>query len=98
MNFRTYFRLFHNLLLYSFASLLINLFFSSAFLDIMIPRFQNYSKLDLERIIKEHGGRFFQHHEAQPNMYILADTTSSKIYYVISSQLLFISICQKKKF
>ncbi|CAH1758823.1 13142_t:CDS:10 [Entrophospora sp. SA101] len=44
---------------------------------IMIPKFQNYSKLDLERIIKEHGGRFFQHHEAQPNMYILADTTSN---------------------
>ncbi|CAJ0637940.1 3686_t:CDS:2 [Entrophospora sp. SA101] len=43
----------------------------------MIPKFQNYSKLDLERIIKEHGGRFFQHHEAQPNMYILADTTSN---------------------
>nr|CAG8456310.1 14201_t:CDS:10 [Entrophospora candida] len=44
---------------------------------IMIPKFQNYSKLDLERIIKEHGGRFFQHHEAQHNMYILADTTSN---------------------
>lgn len=49
----------------------------------MIPKFQSYSKLDLERIIKEHGGRFFQHHEAQPNMYILADTTSSKVYYVL---------------
>jgi hypothetical protein len=48
----------------------------------MIQKFLTYSKLDLERIIKEHGGRFFQHHEAQPNMYILADTTSSKVYVI----------------
>ncbi|CAG8491985.1 485_t:CDS:10 [Acaulospora colombiana] len=35
---------------------------------------KDYNKTDLERMIKEHGGKFFQHPDASPNIRIIADS------------------------
>ncbi|CAG8496985.1 36241_t:CDS:10, partial [Racocetra persica] len=45
--------------------------------NVMVTKYKSFTKSDLERIIKEHGGEFFQHPDASPNLYIIAESLSN---------------------
>ncbi|CAG8778937.1 148_t:CDS:10, partial [Cetraspora pellucida] len=44
---------------------------------VMMTKYKSFTKSDLERMIKEHGGEFFQHPDASPNLYIIAESLSN---------------------
>ncbi|CAG8658863.1 19827_t:CDS:10, partial [Dentiscutata erythropus] len=44
---------------------------------VMVAKYKTFTKADLERMIKEHGGEFFQHPDASPNLYIIAESLSN---------------------
>ncbi|CAG8629791.1 1446_t:CDS:10, partial [Scutellospora calospora] len=43
---------------------------------VMVTKYKSFTKSDLERMIKENGGEFFQHPNASPNIYIIAESLS----------------------
>ncbi|CAG8785113.1 42291_t:CDS:10, partial [Gigaspora margarita] len=44
---------------------------------VMVTKYKTFTKADLERMIKENGGEFFQHPDASPNLYIIAESLSN---------------------
>ncbi|CAG8469411.1 2306_t:CDS:10 [Acaulospora morrowiae] len=46
---------------------------------------KDFDKSDLERMIKEHGGRFFQHPDASSDLRIIADLQTTRVNNIIKS-------------
>ncbi|RHZ76968.1 hypothetical protein Glove_187g70 [Diversispora epigaea] len=46
---------------------------------VIITKFKGNSKADFEHIIKEHGGKYFQHPDASPNIRIIADSINIRV-------------------
>lgn len=91
MDFRGYFALItaHSMNVKNSSREAIIYYVAIFMLDVMITKFKGHTKADLERIIKEHGGKYFQHPDASPKIRIIADSISTYTHSLIFMFIVF---------